>query len=74
AEAAVLCAEGRVLEGRQRAVAGLAALGRARRGDEDLCREQLEELARGAGTVVRPFLRTLAGAGAVAPASEWPTP
>jgi hypothetical protein len=57
AEAAVLCAEGRALEGRQRAVAGLAALARARRLDEDPCREQLEELARGAGTVVRPLLR-----------------
>jgi len=56
AEAAVLCAEGRALEGRQRAVAGLAALQRARRGGDDLCREQLEELARGAGTVVRPLL------------------
>jgi hypothetical protein len=55
AEAAVLCAEGRALEGRQRAVAGLAALGRARGGD-DLCREQLEELTRGAGTVARPLL------------------
>jgi hypothetical protein len=56
AEAAVLCAEGCALEGRQRAVAGLAALGKAERGDEDLCREQLEELARGAGTLVRPLL------------------
>lgn len=56
AEAAVLCAEGRALEGRQRAVAGLAALDRARRSDEALGREQLEELARGAGTVVRPLL------------------
>jgi hypothetical protein len=56
AEAAVLCAEGRQLEGRQRAVAGLAALARARRRDEDLCREQLEELTRGAGAVVRPLL------------------
>jgi hypothetical protein len=56
AEAAVLSAEGRALEGRQRAVAGLAALDRARRRDEDLCREQLEELARGAGALVRPLL------------------
>ncbi|HEV8672190.1 MAG TPA: M50 family metallopeptidase [Candidatus Limnocylindria bacterium] len=56
AEAAVLCAEGRTLEGRQRAVAGLAALTRARRRDADLSREQLEELARGAGAVVRPLL------------------
>jgi hypothetical protein len=48
AEAAVLCAEGRGLEGRQRAVAGLAALERVRRQDEDPCREQLEDLARGA--------------------------
>lgn len=56
AEAAVLCAEGRALEGRQRAVAGLAALERARRRDEDLCREQLEDLARGAGALVRPLL------------------
>lgn len=56
AEAAVLSAEGRALEGRQRAVAGLAALDRARRGDEDLCREQLEELARGGGSVARPLL------------------
>jgi hypothetical protein len=54
AEAAVLCAEGRGLEGRQRAVAGLASLARTRRRDEDLCREQLEELARGALT--RPLL------------------
>jgi hypothetical protein len=56
AEAAVLCAEGRPLEGRQRAVAGLASLERARRRDEALCREQLEELARGAGALVRPLL------------------
>ncbi|HJW49560.1 MAG TPA: hypothetical protein VJ726_09100 [Candidatus Limnocylindria bacterium] len=56
AEAAVLCAEGRGLEGRQRAVAGLAALERARRQDGDPCREQLEELARGAGALVRPLL------------------
>jgi hypothetical protein len=56
AEAAVLCAEGRGLEGRQRAVAGLAALERARRKDGDPCREQLEELARGAGALVRPLL------------------
>ena len=56
AEAAVLCAEGRGLEGRQRAVAGLAALRRAERGDEGPCREQLEELARGAGALVRPLL------------------
>lgn len=56
AEAAVLCAEGRALEGRQRAVAGLAALDRAQRRDEGLCREQLEELARGAGALVRPLL------------------
>src|SRR5688500_14992015 len=56
AEAAVLCAEGRGLEGRQRAVAGLAALERARRKDGDPCREQLEELARGAGALVRPIL------------------
>ena len=56
AEAAVLCAEGRGLEGRQRAVAGLAALDRARRKDGDPCREQLEELARGAGALVRPLL------------------
>jgi hypothetical protein len=56
AEAAVLCAEGRALEGRQRAVAGLASLERARRRDEDLCRDQLEELARGAGALVRPIL------------------
>ena len=56
AEAAVLCAEGRGLEGRQRAVAGLAALERARRKDGDHCREQLEELARGAGALVRPLL------------------
>jgi len=59
AEAAVLCAEGRALEGRQRAVAGLAALERARRSDADRCREQLEELARGAGALVRPLLRPL---------------
>ena len=57
AEAAVLCAEGRGLEGRQRAVAGLASLDRVRRRDEDPCREQLEELARGAGAMVRPLLR-----------------
>jgi hypothetical protein len=56
AEAAALCAEGRGLEGRQRAVAGLAALERARRKDGDPCREQLEELARGAGALVRPLL------------------
>jgi hypothetical protein len=56
AEAAVLCAEGRALEGRQRAVVGLAALERARRTDGDPCREQLEELARGAGAMVRPLL------------------
>jgi hypothetical protein len=56
AEAAVLCAEGRGLEGRQRAVAGLASLARTRRRDEDLCREQLEELAHGAGALVRPLL------------------
>ena len=56
AEAAVLCAEGRGLEGRQRAVAGLAALQRADRRDEGPCREQLEELARGAGALVRPLL------------------
>jgi hypothetical protein len=56
AEAAVLCAEGRGLEGRQRALAGLAALERARRRDGGPCREQLEELARGAGAVVRPLL------------------
>jgi hypothetical protein len=56
AEAAVLCAEGRALEGRQRAVAGLVALKRVRRRDEDPCREQLEELARGAGAMVRPLL------------------
>ena len=56
AEAAVLCAEGRALEGRQRAVAGLAALERARRKDGDPCREQLEDLARGAGALVRPLL------------------
>lgn len=55
AEAAVLSAEGRVLEDRQRAVAGLAALERARRRDEDLCREQLE-LAHGGGAMVRPTL------------------
>jgi hypothetical protein len=55
AEAAVLCAEGRALEGRQRAVAGLEALHRVRRRDEDPCREQLEELARGAG-LVRPLV------------------
>jgi hypothetical protein len=59
AEAAVLCAEGRGLEGRQRAVAGLAALERARRKDGDPCREQLEELARGAGALVRPLLTRL---------------
>lgn len=56
AEAAVLCAEGRGLEGRQRAVVGLAALKRAERRDEGPCREQLEELARGAGALVRPLL------------------
>lgn len=56
AEAAVLCAEGRGLEGRQRAVAGLVALERARRRDEQPCREQLEDLARGAGALVRPLL------------------
>jgi hypothetical protein len=56
AEAAVLCAEGRALAGRQRAVAGLVALERVRRRDEDPCREQLEELARGAGALVRPLL------------------
>jgi hypothetical protein len=56
AEAAVLCAEGRGLEGRQRAVAGLAALQRAQRSDGGPCREQLEELARGAGALVRPLL------------------
>jgi len=56
AEAAVLCAEGRGLEGRQRAVAGLAALERAHRRDEGPCREQLEELSRGAGALVRPLL------------------
>ncbi|MDP9253183.1 MAG: M50 family metallopeptidase [Chloroflexota bacterium] len=56
AEAAVLCAEGRALEGRQRAVAGLVALGRVRSRGEDPCREQLEELARGAGAMVRPLL------------------
>jgi hypothetical protein len=56
AEAAVLCAEGRGLEGRQRAVAGLASLARTQRRDEDLCREQLEELARGAGALTRPLL------------------
>jgi hypothetical protein len=56
AEAAVLCAEGRGLEGRQRAVAGLASLARTRRRDEALCREQLEELARGAGALARPLL------------------
>ena len=56
AEAAVLCAEGRGLEGRQRAVVGLSALQRARRQDGDPCREQLEELARGAGALVRPLL------------------
>lgn len=56
AEAAVLCAEGRTLEGRQRAVVGLIALERVRRKDEDPCREQLEELARGAGAMVRPLL------------------
>jgi hypothetical protein len=56
AEAAVLCAEGRALEGRQRAVAGLEALGRVRGRGEDPCREQLEELARGAGAMVRPLL------------------
>ena len=56
AEAAVLCAEGRGLEGRQRAVAGLESLARTRRRDEDLCREQLEELARGAGALARPLL------------------
>jgi len=55
AEAAVLCAEGRPLEGRQRAVAGLAALERARRRDADLSREQLEELARGASTTLHPL-------------------
>ena len=55
-EAAVLCAEGRALEGRQRAVAGLAALERAHRRDGGPHREQLEELARGAGTLVRPLL------------------
>jgi hypothetical protein len=67
AEAAVLCAEGRGLEGRQRAVAGLAALKRVGRRDEDPCREQLEELARGAGAVVRaaPGARSLAGAPAL---------
>jgi hypothetical protein len=56
AEAAVLSAEGRGLEGRQRAVAGLAALQRAGRRDGGPCREQLEELARGAGALVRPLL------------------
>jgi hypothetical protein len=56
AEAAVLCAEGRGLEGRQRAIAGLASLARTRRRDEALCREQLEELAHGAGALVRPLL------------------
>lgn len=56
ADAAVLCAEGRGLEGRQRAVAGLAALRRSERRDEGPCREQLEELARGAGALVRPLL------------------
>ncbi len=56
AEAAVLCAEGRGLEGRQRAVAGLAALERARQKDADPCREQLEDLARGAGALPRPLL------------------
>jgi peptidase M50-like protein len=56
AEAAVLCAEGRGLEGRQRAVAGLAALDRTRRRGEDPCREQLEDLARGAGALMRPLL------------------
>ena len=56
AEAAVLCAEGRALEGRQRAVAGLAALERAERKDGDPCREQLEDLARGAGALARPLL------------------
>lgn len=65
AQAAVLSAEGRALEGRQRAVAGLAALGKAKRGDEDLCREQLEELARGAGTLVRPLLARTRTASAV---------
>jgi hypothetical protein len=67
AEAAVLCAEGRGLEGRQRAVAGLAALKRVRRRDEDPCREQLEDLARGVGAVVRtvPGARSLAGAPAL---------
>jgi len=56
AEAAVLCAEGRGLEGRQRAVVGLAALRRAQRNDGGPCREQLEDLARGAGALVRPLL------------------
>ncbi|MEP6694865.1 MAG: M50 family metallopeptidase [Chloroflexota bacterium] len=56
AEAALLCAEGRALEGRQRAAAGLVSLERARRRDEDLCRDQLEELAHGAGVRVRPLL------------------
>jgi len=56
AEAAVLCAEGRGLEGRQRAVAGLAALKLAQRRDRGPCREQLEDLARGAGALVRPLL------------------
>jgi hypothetical protein len=61
ADAAVLCAEGRSLEGRQRAVAGLAALERVRRRDLDPCREQLEELARGAGAMVRPLLTRSVG-------------
>ena len=56
AEAAVLCAEGRALEGRQRAVAGLAALERSQRRGEEPCREQLQELARGAGATARPVL------------------
>ena len=67
AEAAVLCAEGRGLEARQRAVAGLTKLKRVRRRDEDPCREQLEELASGVGTLVRagPGARSLAGAPAL---------
>jgi hypothetical protein len=67
AEAAVLSAEGRGLEGRQRAIAGLAALKRVKRRDDDPCREQLEELARGAGAIVRtaPAARSLAAAPAL---------
>lgn len=74
AEAAVLCAEGRALEGRQCAVAGLAALDRAHRGDEDLCREQLEELARGAVTAPRPLLARSRSGGVVKDASAQESP